>query len=351
MHLPPTFDRMRTVQAIKMNCVHRVTKSLLLIVCVFLSIGIPDKLKAQQSGLIISDLKTAYASNPIGIDIDKPQFSWQLSHVKSGRMQKFYQVMVSDSASSLERDEGNIWDSGKIASAKSIGVVYGGKTLQSRRRYYWKVKVWDESNSSGNLSKVSFFETGLLDQSEWTGDWVGYPFGWVGRVLYFRHVFHCHKELAGARIYVSGIGYNEIRLNGKKVGKNVLDPAKSDFSKRIYYTTHDVGDQLKAENVMLISIAPGWYGMPKLRLFMEITYKDGTTQHISSNDIRKVTLGPILRAGILDGEEYDARKENFKEMDIPSDTIIKGLPNKTWGVAHIVEHPGGKMVSQNLEPI
>src|SRR5690606_32756387 len=135
----------------------------------------------------------------------------------------------------------------KVTSPKAVGVVFEGKSLQSKKRYYWKVRVWDDPKLAGKWSAVSSFETGLLNQAEWTGDWVGYPFGWVGKVLYFRHVFLCHKPVDRARIYVSGIGYNAIRLNGAKVGKNVLDPAKSDFSKRTYYTTHDVGDQLKSE--------------------------------------------------------------------------------------------------------
>jgi len=305
----------------------------------------------KQPALVISNLKTSYASNPIGIDIEKPQFSWALEHLSGGRPQQSYQLIIADDPAKLDAEHGNIWDSGKIASSHSVGIVYEGKPLESKKRYYWKVKIWDSAHAEGKWSTVSFFETGLLKQSDWTGDWVGYPFGWVGKVLYFRQVFSCHKEVDRARIYVSGIGYNEIRLNGKKLGRNVLDPAKSDFSKRIYYTTHDVGAQLKKENVMLISVAPGWYGMPKLRLQMEIVYTDGTTQQISSNDIRRVTLGPIVRAGIIDGEEYDARKEDFKRLDLPTDTIIKGLPNKTWGYAHNVEAPGGKMVSQHQEPI
>jgi alpha-L-rhamnosidase len=319
----------------------------------FLSPTISSSAKAQNKkpAITISGLKTSYATNPIGIDILKPQFSWLIAHQNGSRTQSAYHILVADDTTKLQNNEGNIWDSGKVNHARSVGVLYDGTAFQSRKRYYWKVKAWDNNNLEANWSDISFFETGLLNESEWLGDWVGYPFGWVGRVLYFRHVFHCYKEVASARIYSAGIGYNEIRLNGKKVGKNVLDPAKSDFSKRIYYTTHDVGAELKGQNVMLISVAPGWYGMPKLKFFMEITYKDGTKQQINSNDIRKVTLGPIIRAGILDGEEYDARKENFKQLDIPSDTIIKGLPNKIWGVAHIVESPGGKMVSQHQEPI
>src|SRR5690606_34715498 len=97
-------------------------------------------------------------------------------------------------------------------------------------------------------------------------DWVGLPFGWVGNVLYFRHVFQCPADVVSGKVYLAGIGYHELSINGQKIGKNVLDPATSDYSKRIYYTTLDVTDHLKKENVMLIAVAPGWYGVPKLRL-------------------------------------------------------------------------------------
>lgn len=135
-------------------------KSLLLTVCLsVLSLGIPAKLKAQakQSGLIISNLKTSYASNPIGIDIEKPQFSWALTNNGAGRIQESYHLLVSDDAALLSREKGNIWDSGKVTSSRSVGILYEGMAL--------------------------------LKQSEWADDWVGYPFGWIGRVLYFRHVF------------------------------------------------------------------------------------------------------------------------------------------------------------------
>ncbi|SFC66472.1 alpha-L-rhamnosidase [Parapedobacter composti] len=325
--------------------------SIIAVVLLAVNVSSLASTRIGKTGLIISNLKTAYAENPIGLDEMNPQFSWVLQHSGSNGMQQAFQLLVSDDSLALARHEGNMWDTGRQRSAQSVGVVYAGKKLESRKRYYWKVKVWDDAAGEGVWSDPSFFEMGLLDESEWQGDWVGYPFGWAGKVLYFRHVFACEKEVARARLYASGIGYHEIRLNGEKVGKNVLDPAKSDYSKRIYYTTHDITERLKEANVILISVAPGWYGMPKLRLQMVVDYADGTQQRISSSDIRKVTLGPIVRSGIIDGEEYDARKARFDEWDLPTDTIIKGLPNKTWGFAHVVEPPGGKMVSQHQEPI
>ncbi|MGV8139629.1 MAG: alpha-L-rhamnosidase N-terminal domain-containing protein [Mangrovibacterium sp.] len=52
-------------------------------------------------------------------------------------------------------------------------------------------------------------------------------------------------------------------INNKKVGDHVLEPAQSTYSKRIYYSTYDVTDYLsEAGNVILVSVAPGWYGYP-----------------------------------------------------------------------------------------
>lgn len=298
----------------------------------------------------LTGLKVEYADLPAGIAVARPQFSWQISGERRSLKQKAYQLLVADSPEKLASSEGNIWDSGVVQSAQSVGVLFNGEDLKSRQTYYWRVKVWEEQGGEAMESEVTSFETALLNQSDWQADWIGFPFGWVGKVLYFRHVFQCPADVVSGKVYLAGIGYHELSINGQKIGKNVLDPATSDYSKRVYYTTLDVTDHLKKENVMLITVAPGWYGVPKLRLQMELTFADGTTKRITSNDIRNVTLGPTVRSGILDGEYYDARKEQENWL-LPTDTIIKGIPNETWGVAPIVEPPGGRMVAQHLEPI
>ncbi|HWK59447.1 MAG TPA: family 78 glycoside hydrolase catalytic domain [Parapedobacter sp.] len=303
-----------------------------------------------KEDLRLANLKVEYADQPIGLMIAQPHFSWEIAGNQHGIEQRAYQVLVADSPDKLANLEGNIWDSGVVQSNQSVGIRYEGEALQSSRRYYWKVRIWDARGDDEVESDVKVFETALLNQSDWQADWTGFPFGWVGKVLYFRHVFHCPQDVTSAKVYLAGIGYHELSINGKKVGKNVLDPATSDYSKRVYYTTFDVSDFLEQDNVMLISVAPGWYGVPKMRLQMDLTFADGTTRRITSNDVRTVTTGPTVRSGILDGEYYDARLEQ-EEWLLPTDTIIKGLPNKTWGYASIVESPGGQMVSQHLEPI
>lgn len=312
--------------------------------------GARDVAPGERDAVQLSDLKVEYAANPIGLMVKKPQFSWVLTGNRKQIQQVAYRVLVADSPEKLADSNGNIWDSGTVESAQSVGVLFEGLELQSQTAYYWKVKVWEKQSEHVLESDVQVFETALLNQSDWQADWVGFPFGWVGKVLYFRHVFHCHTEVVSAKVHLAGIGYHELAINGKKVGKNVLDPATSDYSKRVYYTTFNVLDFLEKDNVILVSVAPGWYGVPKLKLQMDLVFADGTTRRITSNDIRQVTTGPTVRSGILDGEYYDARLEQ-PDWLLPTDTIIKSLPNETWGYASIVEPPGGKMVSQHLEPI
>ncbi|RYY61487.1 MAG: hypothetical protein EOO05_06260 [Chitinophagaceae bacterium] len=301
----------------------------------------------SQSAVRITNLRCNNATNPLGIDAPAPQFSWEYVSAARNFRQSAYQVLVSDSREQL--DNGNVWNSGKISSAQSSGVVYKGPALKSRQNYFWKVKTWtgDKEISSHETAN---FEMGLLQQSDWGGDWMGFPSGWIGRVHYFRRVFSFGKEVAKARAYVAAAGYYELEVNGKKVGDYVLDPATSDFSKRVYYSTYDIRDFIKKENVMVIGVAPGWYGMPKMKMQLEFTFTDGTQEIIPSTGIRNVTLGPVISSGILDGEVYDAREEK-PEWALPTDTIIKGLPSQHWGVAPVVEAPGGFMAAQQLEPI
>ncbi len=332
------------------RCIQFRRASMLLLLCWAFSLVFVKDSGAQQR-FTITNLRCNNAANPLGIDATAPQFSWEFTSSDRNFRQTAYQVLVAESPEQLDKQDGTVWNSGKVNSSQSSGVLYKGAPLQSRKKYFWKVKVWAADNKELPSPQVANFEMGLLNESDWQwADWVGFPSGWIGRVHYFRRVFSFGKEVVKARAYVAGIGYYEMQINGKKVGDYVLDPATSDFSKRVYYTTYDIKDFLNKENVMVVAVAPGWYGMPKLKMQMEFVFSDGTQETIASNSIRNVTLGPVISSGILDGEAYDARMEK-PEWNLPSDTIIKGLPNQFWGVAPVVEPPGGKMVAQQLEPI
>lgn len=306
----------------------------------------------SKYNLNVTTLKCEYATNPIGLDMLSPQLSWHIESEKRGILQTAYQVIVADSPEDLVQNNANIWDSGKIDTAKSAGVYYSGPKVISRKIYYWKVRIWDSNNKISDWSQPAFFEMGLLNQEDWKADWIGYPAGWPGRVLYFKKTFSTEKPIQKARAYISGIGYYVLHINGRKVGDHVLDPGTTDYSKQVLYATYDITDFLEKENAIGVSVGPGWYGMPKLRMQVEITYTDGTTEMISTSmkvDWR-VTVGPIIKSSIYDGEYYDAREEK-PDLDIANGTILKVSRTNRWTTAVATNSPGGKMVSQKLEPI
>jgi alpha-L-rhamnosidase len=330
------------------NKKNRLLKYIFLISVFCLSLALTENKKEEgKSFLNVLDLKCEYTSDPIGLDIQTPQLSWRIESEKKGTIQTAYEVLIADSLKELNKNIASVWSSGIIKSSKSTGIIYNGDKLISRTRYYWKVRIWDSNNIASDWSKSAFFEMGLLNQEDWKGIWAGFTPGLKGGVLYFKKTFNIEKNVKQARVYISGLGYYVLNLNGKKVGDCVLDPATSNYYKKIYYSTFDVTEFLKNQNAMVITLGTGWYGIPKLRMQLEITFVDGTTTTITSDDVRSVTTGPIVKSNIYDGEYYDAREE---DPEIYSTTPIN-VQNKKWGYGQYVEPPGGNMVSQKVEPI
>ena len=303
--------------------------------------------QAPAADLRIEGLRCEYATDPIGLDVRSPQFSWRTESQRRGVLQSAYQIVVARSQEELAQDNG-VWNSGRIESSRSAGIRYEGPALSSKERYYWKVRVWTTDGGQSDWSAAGSFEMGLLDEKDWVSDWIAYVPGKPGRIIYFKGTFCQQKEVEKARLYISGLGYYEMYINNRKVGDHVLDPAQSSYDKRVYYASYDVKDYLSQENVLLVAVAPGWYGMPKLRMQMEIAYTDGSATTLTANHLRAVTTGPTVYSTVFDGELYDARLE---APDIYKPFVPAGLMNKDWGLAHIADSPGGKMVSQKMEPI
>ena len=487
--------------------------------------------------LRVVDLKTEYAEDPLGIDADRPRFGWKLRSNRHGMLQSAYRVVVSSSEEKLKAGVGDVWDSGKVSSDRSVNVVYGGEELRSGRRYYWKVRVWDEEGRASGWSRPAYFEMGLLRPSDWEARWIGLEresedglnfegVRWIwypeegdpasdapegtryfrysfelpsdrqissarilitaddGYVLYvngsridaspeapeswrearvvdltdalrsgtntlavaatnrpgpainpagliarlrvgftsgeplvvetsadwkandaeqpgwqepgfddsgwvsareiatygdppwgtgaqppaperpaplLRKEFRVEKPVERARVYVSGLAYYELRLNGKKVGDRVLDPGFTDYDDRVLYATYDVTRQLRpGNNAIGAELGRGFYGMltpnvwrwhtppwhddPKLLLQLEITYRDGTTHRVVTDGSWRVAEGPTRSDSLYAGETYDARQER-PGWDRPR------YDDAGWKAADLVEPPRGRLVAQNMDPI
>lgn len=323
----------------------------------------------QSQVLFPFEIRCEYTDNPLGLETQRPRFSWILTSSQRGQMQTAYQILVASSPENLSKGKGDKWDSKKLASDKPVNVVYEGKELKSGEKCWWKVRVWDKDGKAGVFSEPATFEMGLLKQSDWRGQWIGADTSISSPLL--RREFAISGKIKRAKAYISGLGWNEFYINGKKVSDHVLDPATTYYNNdqpfelgtRVLYVTHDVTEYLqKGQNALGVMLGNGWYSnddgvlgkeligrqsfgkSPILRLQMDIEYTDGRVESIVSEDKWKVSDGPVRANEICLGEDYDARLEK-------TGWNSPGYNDSKWANAGVVTPPSGKMVAQILPAI
>ena len=278
-------------------------------------------------------LRCEYLVDPMGIDMAKPRFFWIVDHPERGQVQSAYEIVVS---SDPKAAEGDIWASGKVASPKSIQVAFAGKALVSGRSYFWKVRVWDRDGRESPWSAAARFDTGLLDKGDWKGVW-------IGAKNQLRKEFALKGRVKRARAYIAGLGYYELRINGRKAGNRVLDPAWTTYDKRVLYATYDVTNALRdGANAVAVTLGNGWYKSRALLFQLNVELEDGTAASVVSDTSWKGADGPILADSVYDGETYDARRET-PGWERP------GFDDTAWPAAEAVKGPAG-VLSAELMP-
>ena len=192
--------------------------------------------------LNVSNLTCEYRTNPLGIDVLQPRLSWQLESDQRGTRQTAYRILVAASETALSGGS-VLWDSGKVPSDQSIHVTYGGPGLVSGQRVYWKVLVWDEAGREAE-STPALWEMGLLERTDWQGQWIGASFSGGPRTSspapYLRKEFGITKQVVSARLYATALGLYECYLNGMRVGDALLTPGWTDYNKHVQYQAYDV---------------------------------------------------------------------------------------------------------------
>ena len=333
--------------------------------------------------VIVTYLSCEYITNPIGLDIKQPRFCWILESSIRGQRQTAYQILVAASKEMLNKNSGDMWDSGRIESNQSTHLLYKGIPLKSNQTYYYKVRVWDRDGNPSKYSEIAQFSMALLNPSDWQAKWIGIgpekepktekgyfdsPSDQEGledtvtvdsRSHLLRKEVVLDKPIRLARVYACGLGLYELRINGKKVGDKVLNPAKTHYRKQVLYDTYDVTELVqKGDNAIGMMLGNGWFnpakkwwswrmqwfGAKRAIMQMHIDYADGTNQIITTDETWKATTGPIVNSCIYDGEIYDANLEKPGWDKVNYD-------DSAWENVNIVEAPGGKLISQMMEPI
>jgi len=177
-----------------------------------------------------------------------------------------------------------------------------------------------------------------------------------------RKEFPVRKRLLSARLYICGLGLYDLRINGNRVGDTVLNPAPTDYSKRVLYNTYDITKLLKSgENCVGVVLGRGffdireetpwdwndapWKHSPEMICEITLRYDDGSSKIVGSDSSWMLcTNGPERNDAIYWGETYDATKR-LPGWDQP------GYDNRGFQNADVVTPPKGALRAQVMPPI
>ena len=323
--------------------------------------------------LRISHLRCEYLIAPLGIDERSPRLSWNLESKHRGTRQAAWRVRVASSAEKLAKDEGDLWDSGRVEGKQTTHVVYAGRPLQSREVCHWRVEVWDAVGNTAH-SEASLWTMGLLEKTDWSARWIAADPEIIkhdpeaiaptltepGTPALFRKEFDVPGPVKRATLYASARGLFRLRLRGRRVGEDVFTPEWTDYDKRIHYRAYDVTGQVgRGRNVLAAMLGDGWwsgfvgwqetrarYGSLENSLLvqLELELASGERLTIGTDDTWRCNTGPIIASDFMMGETYDARRERAGWDR--TDFISRG-----WLSALEVTAPAALLVAHRSEPV
>jgi alpha-L-rhamnosidase len=296
--------------------------------------------------LWFEELKVENQNQPIGLDVVKPRLSWCIQTHQRNLLQSAYHIVV------MEEDGTEVWNTGKVESDQSLWLEYDGTPLQSRKRYNWKVKIWDNQGRESDWSQLSWWEMGLLHKEDWSASWIEpdqqeaveedfitiqeiFSGGLKAESLeeraknlrspqLVRRAFTAEKKVKKARIYATSHGIYHLEVNGERAGDIEFAPDFTAYDVHLQYQTYDVTHLIEqGDNVLGLVVADGWYigriqltghscqygNKLGLLLQLEMEYDDGTTERIVSDENFVSSPSPWQYADLFIGEKYDARLE------------------------------------------
>ncbi|HWR99161.1 MAG TPA: family 78 glycoside hydrolase catalytic domain, partial [Prolixibacteraceae bacterium] len=348
------------------------TSLLLLFLLIFFSCA-PDTVDFE-----VNDLRCEYLTDPIGIETPSPRLSWKMETGRNGALQSAYQVQVATSDTLLAKNLPDLWDSGIVKSKNSTQIEYKGKELQSGIKVFWRVRIRDQQHITSAWSKTANWEMGLTGSELLQARWIGAPGSintgnWKLPAPQFRKEISLSKPVKRGRAYISGLGYYELSVNGKKIGDHLLSPNQTNYDERklekwneskignmtttVLYETFDITSSLKSgSNAIGVMLGNGWYiqadrpddtmlwyDTPRFIALFEIEYEDGSREQVISDESWKTAVSPIIYNGLHTGEIYDARMEQKGWNEA-------GFDGSKWQKAELVRPPSGKLMSQVSPP-
>ena len=269
---------------------------------------IPGKLLAENT------------TNPLGLDVSNPRFTWQLVTGNRNVTQSAYEIVVKSG-------KAIVWKTGKVESTQSVHIEYAGPELFSEKKYSWQVRIWDNAGKASAWSQPATFQMAFLKSTDWKAKWIepGYAEDTIMRPCpLMRKAFTTSGKIVSATAYITSHGMYEAMINGKRVGDSYLTPGWTAYNKRLQYQVYDVTSLISTgKNAVGVMLGSGWYrgtiGYKNninyygkdiaLLCQINISYADGTTETINSDESWKSSTGEVIYSEIYNGETVDARLE------------------------------------------
>ncbi len=289
-------------------------------------------------------LRCEYRKNPLGIDASNPHLSWQSDNRERNWNQSAYQILVASSAETLRSSHADVWDSGKVASDESVGISYKGPALESRKRYYWKIRVWDAAGRLSESSEEAWWEMGLLRPQDWTAKWITWKnpeeeadrkdirWIWVkgqdalvavpSSIVSFRFKLRLSEAPRTAVLFVAARGDYSANVNGKQVGK------KHDWGT---FDRRDIVDELKVgENLVEIKVTA-----PEIP--QSGPNAEAKTAKAVLAALVKITQsnGSVLR--FPSGEQWQASQDNATSWQAAN--VVRELSDRNLGDPGLLPQP------------
>lgn len=300
----------------------------------------------------INNIKINYQDSCINVDSNSLIISWS-----ANEKQADYEIVIC-------KEDTNIYNSQKINSTDNI-VYLKDLALEPEIEYTVLIRLWSESN---NYIKSTKFRTTIF--GEFKGKWISNGEKLENEIDYYndnrncliRKKFNIINEIKEAFLYIVGLGYYDVYINGTKVNKAELNTDWTKYSKSVYYDVYEVGKYLiKGDNIISVELGNGWYNPAPLTLFGKYNLRDildigepkliadlkiNTNSYekiiISTDESWEVAEGPYLFNNIYLGERFDSRLVNDTWKDLNSIDIA-------WKNAVLTTSPGGKLNASFIE--
>ncbi len=284
------------------------------------------------------------------IEGQSPSITWAINSAGAG--QAAYRIVV-------RCGNHNLWDTSWVETHEQKA-VYKGQAFIPGEKNRLSLEVRDHLGHTSQPVEKSFYYGSL---EKWPARWIGELQPQEDKVIYFSKTFECKKEIETACLFVCGIGYQRIFINGKELDEEVaMNPAVSEYEKRCYYTVlPGISGLRKGENRLGVQVAAGWRspynvcykltnripdftGISQLSAALKIRYQDGEEEWVYTDESWKYQYGGITYSNIFMGETYEPAKE-IEGWTRPGILEEGSIP------VRIVKDPGGVMTVQTLEPV